>query len=651
LKRSLLGNPQAESLRYGRQECLRHEQKLAPGLAAGKNEEMRMVELRRRRAEDFPENGRGRHLMLVLAGFLWILLAFAAAANGATFTASLDRDTITLGESASLSLAFGGGQPQTPPSPPQIANLQITYVGPSSQFSVINGQVSSSVTYNFTITPRQAGDYTIPAITADVGGERLTSQALTLKVLKPSAPPPDAVNSGSQLAFLKLLVPKKEIYVGETVAAQLQIYVMNRVQGLGGFQPTAFPADGFNVGKMVEGQRRQTQIGNAVYTVIPLSFTLKAVKGGTLTVGPYTANATLELPIANARRDMFDPFGMFGRTEQKQVVLASESQSVQSLPLPRENVPAGFTGAVGTYTMSLSAGPTNVAAGDPITVKIQISGRGSIESLTLPDQPAWHEFKIYPPTTKVETADALGLQGTKTFEQIVAPQNSDIKELPSVSFSFFDPEQKAYRTLTQAAVPLVIRPGGSTPAPTVLSANRNQQDNALPTRDIVPIKQRFGSIVFINSPLVEQKWFLTLQSVPVLAFLSVVVWRRRAEHLANNPRLRRQRRVTQVVREGLQQLRQLARDNNSDEFFATLSRLLQEQLGERLDLPASAITEAVVEERLRPRGVPETTLAPLQELFQICNLARYAPIKSSQELAAIVPKLESTLADLQRLNL
>ena len=35
---------------------------------------------------------------------------------------------------------------------------------------------------------------------------------------------------------------------------------------------------------------------------------------------------------------------------------------------------------------------------------------------------------------------------------------------------------------------------------------------------------------------------------------------------------------------------------DSDQFFATLSRLLQEQLGERLDLPASAITEAVIEE-------------------------------------------------------
>jgi len=79
--------------------------------------------------------------------------------------------------------------------------------------------------------------------------------------------------------------------------------------------------------------------------------------------------------------------------------------------------------------------------------------------------------------------------------------------------------------------------------------------------------------------------------------------------------------------------------------------LLQEQLGERLDLPASAITEAVIEENLVPRGVPETTLTPLRELFQTCNLARYAPIKSSQQLAAIIPKLESVLRSLQEVRL
>jgi hypothetical protein len=127
-------------------------------------------------------------------------------------------------------------------------------------------------------------------------------------------------------------------------------------------------------------------------------------------------------------------------------------------------------------------------------------------------------------------------------------------------------------------------------------------------------------------------------------------WRKRADALANNPRLRRQRQVAQVIREGLSELRRLAGDKKSDEFFATLVRLLQEQLGERLNCPASSITEAVIDEKLRPRGVPETTLAALHELFQTCNLARYAPIKSSQELAALIPKLEAVLADLQKVR-
>ena len=138
--------------------------------------------------------------------------------------------------------------------------------------------------------------------------------------------------------------------------------------------------------------------------------------------------------------------------------------------------------------------------------------------------------------------------------------------------------------------------------------------------------------------------------MPVLALFSAVVLRRRAENLANNPRLRRQRAVAQIIREGLEELHQLASQNKSDEFFATLFRLLQEQLGERLDLPASSITEAVIEERLRPKGVPEAILGGLQELFQTCNLARYAPIKSSQELAALIPKLETTLRELQGLQ-
>src|SRR5262249_38718217 len=147
----------------------------------------------------------------------------------------------------------------------------------------------------------------------------------------------------------------------------------------------------------------------------PIDVALKAVKAGALSLGPVTVGMVLELPSATRQRDPFDPFGFFGsRTEQKQVSIATDTEKIQALMLPRENVPPGFNDAIGKYTMTMTAGPSNVAAGDPITVKVQISGRGSLDTLTLPDQPAWHDFKTYPPTTKVETSDSLGLQGTKT---------------------------------------------------------------------------------------------------------------------------------------------------------------------------------------------------------------------------------------------
>jgi hypothetical protein len=592
--------------------------------------------------------GKSSRVWLVVLGLLWFL---SARAGAATFTASLDRDTISLGESATLLLAVEGGTPRRPPAPPAIANLQISGSGTSTQFSFENGQSTSTITYTFTIVPTQIGDYTIPALPVEIEGQTLNSQPVTLKVVKPNAPPTDAAKQGGQIAFAKLVLPKKEVYVGETITAQLQVYLHSRV-GVNNFQLTAFPAEGFTTGKMVQGKQHQTQIGNALYAVIPIDVALKAVKTGPLTVGPVTMSLVLELPSANRQRDPFDPFGLFGnRGEQKQVPLATDAENLQSLPLPLQNVPSGFAGAIGNYTMTMTAGPTNVTAGDPITIRTQISGRGSLDSLNLPPQTGWQDFKTYPPTTKLETTDALGLQGTKTFEQIVTPQNSDIKALPPFSFSFFDPDQKAFRTLTQPAIPLVVRPSGATPAPTIAAGARPANENASLAADIMPNKQRLGTLAQIGPPVAVQPWFLALQGVPVLAFLSAIAWRRRADNLARNPRLRRQRQVALIVHDGLAELRRLAAANNSDEFFATLFRLLQEQLGERLDLPASAITEAVVDERLRPRGVQEATLSSLQELFQACNLARYAPVKTSQELAAVIPKFENVVGELQGLKL
>jgi hypothetical protein len=593
---------------------------------------------------------RNRSRLRFVAAFAGMLLAGLdpLALHGASFTASLDRNPIRLGENATLSLKFDGGTPETDPELPAIQNLQIAYIGPSSQFSVINGQVSSAVTYNYNIVPRQIGEFTLPAITVVVGGQKFGTQPLKLSVLKPGTPPSQAAGSDSEPAFLKLALPKRELYTGETIIAELQLYLSDKVQNVGGFQLTAMPAAGFNVGKTRQGQRRTVQVGNTAYTEIPFEMVLTPVKTGPLSIGPVVASIVVELPSPRRQRDpLWESLGFPGAGEQRTLSLATDTENVQVLPLPAEGAPADFNGAIGNYTMTLTAGPTNVAVGDPITVKVQIAGSGALDSLALPDQPAWRNFKTYPSAPRTESSDALGVRGAKVFEDVIVPQSTDIRELPPVLFSFFDTDSKSYRTLKGPAIPLTVRPGGTAVVPVIAAAGRGSQGNPPSAQDVVPIKQRLGEVAAITRPLVRQPWFLAAQGVPALALAGTVLWRKNKNRLAANPRLRRRRKVARLIQEGRNELRRAAAENNSDEFFAALFRLLQEQLGERLDLPASAITEAVIEERLRPGGVREETLAALHELLHACNLARYAPVKSSQELAAFIPKIETVLRELQ----
>ena len=582
-----------------------------------------------------------RGLFLAAAVF-W--LGFCLPARAVSFTVSFDRNPITLGESAVLSLTFDGGPPTASPALPQIANLDFSSPpGRTSQYTFVNGVTSTTESYTYTVTPAQPGDFTIPALTAQIGGQTVTSQPVKLTVLKPGAPPPAAAdaNGGNAVAFVRLVVPKQKVFVGEVIQARLELCLREDVLNIQNVQLIPVPAEGFTVGKTQEGQRTELRAGGANYTVIPVTMLFTAAKAGKLTLGPPACNLDL----------LFGPVNFFGQpTRAQHSSLTGDPVTLQSLPLPVENKPTGFNGAVGNYTLSVTAAPTNIAVGDPVTVTVQIAGRGAVESLALPEQTGWQQFKLYPPTSDYQSGDQLNLSGTKTFKLTAVPESMDVKEFPPFAFSFFDPEQNAYRTLTQPAIPLIVRPSAASLPPPVLAGASTASDNPPAKQDIVRIKPWLGTFAQLQPPLVARPWFLGLQSVPVLAWLCLLVQRKQQDRLAANPRLRRQRQVERMLRDGLADLRHHAAANESAEFFATLFHLLQERLGERLDLPASAITEAVLDERLLPLGVPDPIIDRLRELFHTCNQARYAPETSTEELTSLIPGVEAALDELKNLK-
>ncbi|MGH6960406.1 MAG: BatD family protein, partial [Dongiaceae bacterium] len=379
-------------------------------------------------------------------------------------------------------------------APPTLPPIPGVTVAPGSsqrsEFSFVNGQQSSRLIYEFQLVATQPGDIVIPAIQGRAGGAVLTSRPLALKIVKAEGAAAAAQAALTNLAFLRLIVPKTEVYFGEPFAVEMQLYWQTAQE----VHVPQLKADGFSLGPMPKPTQNRTQVGNSIYNLVVCRLTATAARTGTLPFGPAESALTILVPITNPVRTR-DPFGFFGRGpeyQQRPTVLKSDAVTMRVLPLPKENVPAGFNGAIGNYRMTASAGPTNLIVGDPITVRVQIAGNGPIESLQLPAQTDWREFTTYPATSKTDLNDplGLGLSGIKSFEQVVIPQHHEIQALPPLRFSFFDPQAKAYRTLSSPAVPLDLRPAATAVAPPPALTNASAAAAPPPADDIVHIRPR-----------------------------------------------------------------------------------------------------------------------------------------------------------------
>lgn len=571
-----------------------------------------------------------------ILGLAVLLLCGASTASAqSSLTATLDRSAIRQGERAVLSLTFSGKAPSTAPSIPPHPNLQFSFAGQQSAFHFENGRQSYTVTFNYYVAAGGPGDYVIPSIEQTVDGQTLSTQPLRLRVLKPD---PRAADALSRLAFLRLTVPKTRIYLGEILPVEIQLFVQN-AQNL---QMPQLKGDGFTVGSIVKTGTSQAQVGQSAYQVVIFKTAVSGAKTGSLTLGPAECHLVLRIPSPRSARD---PFGFFPNYELRPTQLVSEAETVEVLPLPEANRPPSFNGAVGDFSLAVNASPTNLMVGDPITLTLQIAGRGALDAVNLPPQ-NWPEFKLYQPTSKIEPADSTGASGVKSFEQAVAPLNADVKRVPAIAFSFFDPDQQTYRTIEHPPIPIQVRPNPTMATRPSALAPASESLESPAASDIVHIKPQLGAITGLHAPLIVRPWFIALQALPLAVWLSAVLWRKRQQHLARNPHLRRRLRVARLISEGLHDLRRSAAANQPEQFFAAVFRLLQEQLGERLDLPSSAITESVVDERLRGDGAPDLLVRDLHALFHLCNQARYAPQRSSQELMSIVPQVEATLKQL-----
>ena len=226
---------------------------------------------------------------------IWLFLLARPAGAAPTFQTSLDRDTISLGDTATLSMTFTEGAPRSQPAVPAIAGLQFGATGFSQQMYINNGQAAGSAVYTLELAPTRTGEFTIPALNAEVDGRRLTSRPLKLRVIKGNA----AADRSPETPFVVLVPSTTNVCLGQVFLVEVQGYCMNNVSinqlpQLGG--------DNFIVGNMPNNPTRsRVQQGNNVYTMFNFKVPVTATRTGALTLGP----ATWPLTVYSGQRTFF----------------------------------------------------------------------------------------------------------------------------------------------------------------------------------------------------------------------------------------------------------------------------------------------------------------------------------------------------------
>jgi hypothetical protein len=560
------------------------------------------------------------------------------------FEATVDRKAVSLGESLQLNLSFHGTQSVSRPDIGEIEGFQARYRGPSTRMSIVNGQVSSSVTHSYTLIPLKTGKFEIGPFSAALDGKTFTSQSLTIEVVSGPSPPAGRTQESSvgqeaiseeQLEdriFLTIEAEKKNLFVNESVPLSVKLYV-NRL-GVKDIQYQKLDQEGFSIEGFEQPKQYCQTIGGIAYDVIEFTTNMFAVRAGQFLLGPAKVDCNLVVRKQQRRRrssfdddffggffddDMFDNF--FGRYQTYPFQVTSPALTINVQPLPLEGKPPDFKGAIGDFVFEAEASPKEVKAGDPITVTMKVSGAGNFDTVSSPALDSKEGFKVYQPQVKQG-------QNTKVFEQVVIPQSEKAKEIPKMTFSFFDPQAKKYRSLSQGPFEIsAAKPEGGEPkiVETSQAVTKTAKKESL-GRDIVYIKDSPGRLKRASKYLYQTIGYWLYCLVVLVIFSGLVIFRKHQEKLKTDQRYARRLQAPGKARKGIREAQRLLEQDESSKFFDCVHKTLIGYLADRLHLPLGGVAVDAVK-ILSTKNIDGEILDKLTNIFNACDMARYAPLE------------------------
>jgi hypothetical protein len=379
---------------------------------------------------------------------------------------------------------------------------------------------------------------------------------------------------------------------------------------------------------------------------------------GELSVTPLVLDIPVQIQNKRSDGDIFDQFfndPFFNNFQTINYTAKSNTIKLHVNPLPTQGVPKPFNGAVGNYSLSsrladVESGLTSAKTNEPLTLKINITGKGNIRLLNMPEINLPDGFDKYEPKTS-EQVDRTGtISGTKTFEYLIIPRSVGTKEIPPTQFSYFNPEKKSYSTLYTPSYTINVAQGsnaGNEPA-----AGYSKEEIKILGQDIHYIKTSTGDLRRQGGTAIFGFEFWTAAVLPMVFLGGLVTFKRRQDRLAGNAQLLRYRRAEKIARRRFKTAEALIKSNNQVGFYAEISQALFGYLEDKLHIPKSEISLERAIGLLEAKGIDGKLLDNLKTCIEKCEFARFAPGNDGasamnnmyHDLTKVIIELEKSLS-------
>ena len=301
---------------------------------------------------------------------------------------------------------------------PNFKGFEVIY-GPStsrqSSTQIVNGHYSrsSSVTYTYVLLCSKAGKYTLGEATAKVDGKTIKSNTLTINVApigqgnnhtqqqggtpqSSASRPTRSVGSVSNSdLFMTATVNRTNVHEQEAVLLTYKVYTLVNLTQLDGKLPSL---DGFQIQELPLPRTKQFSVesynGRNYHTVVWSQYVLFPQQTGDIEIPSLTFEGVVEQ--VNRAIDPVDAFfnGVSGMIELKKKIVTPKIV-VHVSPLPEK--PEGFSGAVGSFSISSSINGNEFKTNDAITMKVNVKGVGNMKLISTPTVNFPKDFEVYDP--------------------------------------------------------------------------------------------------------------------------------------------------------------------------------------------------------------------------------------------------------------